>query len=260
MKVLTAQDLSCLGKCSLTVALPVLSAMGHSCSVLPTAVLSTHTGFPGPYVRKLTEDMTQIRNHWKAIGAEFDGILVGYLSGVEQMGEVEKLLEAFPALKIIDPAMADHGKLYSGITGEQVQAMKTLCGKADVLIPNLTEGCLLTDTPYQEDMDQETCGGIIQKLQEMGAKQVILTGVSLEAGKIGFMTHEGTVYQSIKLDKKCHGTGDLFAAVLTGGLLRGEKLLVAAAKAAEFVEKVLEDTETESPYGVAFEKQLKMLW
>lgn len=258
-RVLTVQDLSCLGKCSLTVALPVLSAMGHSCSVLPTAVLSTHTGFPGPFVHNLTGDMTPIRNHWRAIGAEFDAILVGYLSGPEQVGEVAEILRDFPAFTVIDPAMADHGKLYSGIREAQVQAMKTLCGKADVLIPNLTEACLLTDTPYAEDLDEKTCREMIGKLQKLGAKQVVITGVSPETGKTGFIT-DGVTYQTQRLNKRCHGTGDLFAAVLTGGVLQGKTVEESATLAARFVEKVIAETPEATPFGVAFEKQLKMLF
>lgn len=259
MRVLTVQDLSCLGKCSLTVALPVLSAMGHSCSALPTAVLSTHTGFFSPFVHKLTADIAPIREHLKSVGAEFDAVLVGYLSGAEQVAEVASVLEAFPALRVIDPAMADHGKLYSGITRQQVAEMKALCRKADVLIPNVTEGCLLTDTPYGEEMDEKTCRDIMEKLQKLGAKQVVITGVSLEKGKIGFATSGGVFYQAQRQNKKCHGTGDLFAAALTGEMLRGKTLEESATLAARFVEKVIEETETESPFGVEFEKQLPML-
>lgn len=259
-QVLSVQDISCLGKCSLTVALPVLSAMGCACTALPTAILSTHTGFPDPFVRSLTEDIAPICTHFKSIGASFDAILVGYLSGEAQVAEVGAVLDAFPTFTVIDPAMGDHGKLYSGITPAQVRAVKGLCKNADVLIPNITEGCLLTDTPYEEHPDEETCSEIIKKLQTLGAKQVVLTGVCLEEGKVGFMTSEGTVYQSPRQEKKCHGTGDLFAAVFTGAMLRGKDLLLSATLAAGFVEQVIDATAKASAFGVEFETQLPWLW
>ena len=146
-KVLSVQDLSCLGKCSLTVALPVLSAMGHSCAVLPTAVLSTHTAFQNPHILSLTQHIAPICDHWNTIGAEFDAISIGYLSQPEQVVQVEALLDRFPAMTVVDPVMGDHGKLYSGITPEQVTAVKKLCQRADILVPNITEACLLTGTP-----------------------------------------------------------------------------------------------------------------
>ena len=255
MRVLTVQDLSCLGKCSLTVALPVLSAMGYSTSVLPTAVLSTHTAFPGPHVRDLTADMGAIMEHWRSVGAEFDAVLVGYLSDPAQMQEVAQLWDSFPALRILDPAMGDNGKLYSRITGDHVAAMKALCANADLLLPNVTEACCLTDTPYETANYTE----LLEKLQKLGAKQVVLTGVSLEEGKTGFLTSDGAVYQTPALPGHYHGTGDLFAAVCTGSLLRGNTLGAAAEQAAKFVEQTIRSTGESSPFGIAFEQHLPSL-
>ena len=259
MRVLTVQDLSCLGKCSLTVALPVLSAMGCSTSVLPTAVLSTHTAFREPHKRDLTEDMRPIVDHWRSIGAEFDAILVGYLSGVSQVSAVEYLWDRMEGLRILDPAMGDNGKLYSGISGGQVVAVTQLCKKADLLLPNVTEACLLTNISYREDLSEEDYRLMIEILQRKGCKQVVLTGVSLEPGKTGFLTSDGTVYQTEALPGHYHGTGDLFAAVCTGALMQGKNLPQAAEKAAKFVEQTIRATGTPTPFGIAFEPLLASL-
>lgn len=258
-KVLSVQDLSCLGKCSLTVALPVISAMGCACSVLPTAVLSTHTAFPAPQVRSLTEDIDPTVRHWQRIGAEFDGICVGYLSDPAQAAAVDALLQAFPATVIMDPVLGDHGKLYSRITDDHVSALQQLCGKADVLLPNITEAAALTGISYQEQGDEAYFLRLIAALQALGAKNVVLTGVSLTGNSTGFMTSGGEVYQTEKLPGSFHGTGDLFAAVLTGGFVRGKNLFDAAALAARFVEKVITGA-TPTPFGVEFESHLPWLW
>ena len=145
--VLSIQDLSCMGKCSLTVALPILSAMGLSTSVLPTAVLSTHTGFPSPVVQPMTENLLPFADHMASVGGEFDTITTGYLSDPHQAAIVCDILDKFEGLKVIDPAMGDHGKLYSRMTEEHVEAMKELCKRGDILLPNLTEAAFLTGIP-----------------------------------------------------------------------------------------------------------------
>lgn len=258
-KVLSVQDLSCLGKCSLTVALPVLSAMGIACTPLPTAILSTHTAFPAPHIRSLTADMDKTLRHWKRIHAEFDAISVGYLSDPEQAAAVEGVLEAFPAAVILDPVLGDHGKLYSGITEDHVAAMRRLSQKADVLLPNLTEAAALTGIPYREDGDEGYFRQLLDALMALGAKQVVLTGVALQENTTGFMTCDGRRYQTKKLPGSFHGTGDLFAAVFAGGFVRGMELFSAAALAAGFVEQVITDA-TPTPYGVEFEAKLPWLW
>lgn len=258
-KVLSVQDLSCLGKCSLTVALPVLSAMGCACTPLPTAVLSTHTAFPAPHVRSLTEDMDAICRHWQTIGAEFDAISVGYLSDPEQAEAVLRLLQAFPAKVILDPVLGDNGKLYSRITDNHVESMRKLCAQADVLLPNITEAAALTGTPYRKDGDEDYYRQLIAALQKLGAKNVILTGVSLGENTTGFMASDGKIYQTQKLPGSFHGTGDLFAASFTGGFVRGKSLFDAAALAAGFVEQVITGA-TPTPFGLAFEHHLPWLW
>ena len=263
-KVLSVQDLSCVGKCSLSVALPVLSAMGHSCSVLPTAVLSTHTAFPQPHVRSLTDDMTAICDHWKQIGAEFDAIAIGYLSDPAQAAAAAYLLDSFPAFTVLDPAMGDHGKLYSGLTPDHTAAVKALCNRANVLLPNVTEACLLTGTPYREQGDLSYYRQLLAALGQFGADTVILTGISSSPETTGFMGIDQALGEFCRLvprqPKKCHGTGDLFTAVFTGSILQGKSVSESAERAAEFTEKVIAATAAESPFGIAFEPLLPLLW
>lgn len=262
-QVLSIQDLSCLGKCSLTVALPVLSAMGCTCTPLPTAVLSTHTAFPQPHVRSLTGDILPICRHWQSIGARFDAISIGYLSDPEQAAAVESVLDTFHTLKILDPVMGDNGTLYRGIGPDHQNAMTQLCHKANYLLPNVTEAALLTNTPYRETADRQYYTGLLEKLMDFGAEATVITGASLHPGMTGFMGMDASglfSYETQQLPIRCHGTGDLFTAVFTGALVNGENARVAATKAAAFVEKVLLATPAATPFGPAFEAQLSHLW
>jgi pyridoxine kinase len=264
-KVLTVQDLSCVGKCSLTVALPILSAMGLSCSVLPTAVLSTHTAFPSPHIRSLTGDIGPICEHLQSVGAEFDGILVGYLSDPEQAEAVLELISTFDCPVILDPAMGDHGKLYSGITREHVDAMKDLATLAQVLLPNVTEAALLAGLPYPEQTDGHYLRMMLERLC-MGRKTdtVIITGTESSrerTGFVGIQKQEGMFsYRAERRDKRLHGTGDMFSAVFTGAYLLGKDPMEAGELAARFVEQVLDATEEATPFGGSFEKCLPWPW
>ena len=264
-KVLTVQDLSCVGKCSLTVALPILSAMGLSCSVLPTAVLSTHTAFPSPHIRSLTGEIVPICGHLQSIGAEFDGILVGYLSDPEQAEAVLELISAFDCPVILDPAMGDHGKLYKGITQEHVDAMRDLATLAQVLLPNVTEAAMLTGLPYQAETDGHYLRAMLERLC-MGRKTdtVIITGTDSGAERTGFVgiqRDEGMFsYRAERRNKRLHGTGDMFSAVFTGAYLLGKDPLESGELAARFVEQVLDATESTTPFGGSFETCLPWLW
>ncbi len=262
-RVLSIQDLSCLGKCSLTVALPVLSAMGHSCAVLPTAVLSTHTGFPKPHCRSLTEDIGAIGQHWHSVGASFDGISVGYLSDPEQAEAVEQVLEQFSALTVIDPVMGDHGKCYQGLGKAHVEALKKLCRRGRFLLPNVTEAALLTDIPYEEHPSEQTLGDMLHRLLELGAGGAVITGVNWDESTTGFVgidTHTGPFsYEARRIPRQLHGTGDMFCAVTLGELVEGKTLLQAATQAAGFVEQVVKNTPKASPFGADFETQLPWL-
>ena len=262
-RVLSVQDLSCLGKCSLTVALPVLSAMGCACSVLPTAVLSTHTAFPDPTCRSLTQDILPTAEHWKSIGAAFDAISVGYLADPEQAEKVVQVLELFGDTVILDPVMGDHGKLYSRQTPDHVTAMRTLCRKAKYVLPNVTEAALLTGLPYREQVDAVYLRELAAGLMDFGVEGAVITGFLWDDAHTGFFGTDlqgSFSYKASRIPKHFHGTGDLFAAVFTGGLLAGKGMEDAATLAARFVEKVISATAESSPFGIAFEPQLPWLW
>ena len=224
-RILTVQDLSCVGRCSLTVALPILSAMGVNCSALPTAVLSSHTGFPNPHIRSLTEDIIPTCDHLVKIGAEFDAILVGYLSDPEQAEAVAELISAFNCPVILDPAMGDHGRLYKGITQDHVAVLRDLAAMADVVLPNVTEACLLTGLPYQEQTDGHILRMMLEGLCRKKTQTVVITGVTPTESRIGFVgihKEEGMFsYQTDRRAKQLHGTGDMFSAVFAGSYLRG---------------------------------------
>jgi len=262
-RILSIQDLSCLGKCSITVALPVLSAMGCSCSVLPTAVLSTHTAFPKPHCRDLTGDILPVAQHWVSVGADFDAITVGYLSNPLQAEEVGGVLDLFKGTVILDPVMGDHGRLYSRKTVEDVTAMARLCRRADYLLPNVTEAALLTGLPYREKAELSYLHEMAQGLLEFGARAAIITGFSW-GDTTGFYCTDKeqgqAAYRARRIPRSLHGTGDMFCAVFAGGIARGKAPYDAAALAAGFVERVVAATESASPFGAAFEPQLPWLW
>ena len=263
--VLTVQDLSCLGKCSLTVALPVLSAMGVQVSCLPTAVLSTHTGgFQGYTFRDLTADMPAIRAHWAKEGVAFDAIYTGYLGSTQQIAHVSDFFATMGkpnCLKIVDPAMADFGKLYPPFDGEFVEAMKKLCMQADYLLPNITEAALLTNMEYKTEYDRAYIDELLEKLTALGAKNIILTGVSYAAGKTGVVVLENGNYQHYsheRLGNSCHGTGDVYASAFVGSFVRCKSAFEAAKIAADYTVECIKETTKQNNhwYGVAFEPVL----
>lgn len=268
-RIVTVQDISCLGKCSLTVALPVISAMGVETAVIPTAVLSTHTMFQGFTFRDLTEDIPAILDHWEKECLQFDAIYTGYLGSLRQLAIVEDLFSRFGSgcVKIVDPVMADHGKLYAGFTPEFVKAMAKLCGKADLILPNMTEACFMLDLPYTETYDRAFVEDVLKKLTGLGAKRAVLTGVSFRAEEVGFLgydreTGEYFEYYNQKVPAAYHGTGDIFASVVTGGLARGMNLQNALELAADFTAQCIRvtlDDPKGKAYGVNFEAVLPEL-
>lgn len=268
LRAAAVHDLSGFGRCSLTVALPVLSAMGVQLSCLPTAVLSTHTGgFQGYTFRDLTGDMRAFFTHWKKEGFCFDALYTGYLGSAEQIDLVEEFFSLFRTeenLILVDPVMGDHGKLYSLYTPEMAEGMKRLCKKADVLAPNMTEAAFLTGMEFKDaGHDEGYLREICERLLKMGAKQVVLTGVSAVPGTVGAACHDGahfSVYAPPRVQARYDGTGDLFASVLLGALLHGRNLQSAAALAADFTRDCVEislKNGTDPHHGVDFEG---MLW
>lgn len=263
-RILTIQDISCVGQCSLTVALPILSACGIETAILPSAVLSTHTaGFTGFTVRDLTDDMPGISNHWCKEGIKFDAIYTGYLGSTKQIDYVKDIMNHTlnpGGKRIIDPAMADNGKLYPAFDMEYEKEMKTLCDTADILLPNITEACFLTGIEYREKIDKEYVMSLLEKLGNEKTT-IILTGVSYTPDTTGVVVYENkqySYYEHQKISKGCHGTGDVYASAFTGALLKGKTAFEAAKIAADYVVECIKYTQHDPShwYGVKFEAKL----
>lgn len=270
-RVITVQDISCVGKCSLTVALPVISAMGVEACVLPTAVLSTHTAFKGFTFRDLTADISAITSHWKQEKIGFDAIYTGYLGSFEQIELMHSLIADFgggSTRVIVDPCMGDNGALYSGFTPDFAKAMAGLCSKADVIVPNLTEASFMLDVPYvAAGYTKEYIEDLVQKLAGLGSRRVVLKGVSFDDKKIGIVSYDSqnqkiSWYFHERMPQSFHGTGDIFASVLTGALVRGFELQDACRLAADFVVEAIRATLSHKDYnwyGVDFESAIPYL-
>jgi len=264
-RILTIQDISCVGQCSLTVALPIISACGIECCILPSAVLSTHTaGFTGFTCRDLTDDIPAIAGHWRQEGIRFRAIYTGYLGSARQIGMVAAIFRELGepgCLKIVDPAMADNGRLYPAFDMEYVAAMKELCGQADYVIPNITEACFLTGTEYRESYDRSYIDSLLRSLAALGCGSVVLTGVSYAPGKTGVVVYRDgsyAYYEHEKLPNSCHGTGDIYASAFVGALVRGKTAIDAARTAADYTVSCIRQTALlpNHWYGAAFEPTL----
>ena len=269
-RILTIQDISCVGKCSLTVALPIISAMGVEAAVIPTAVLSAHTVFWNFTYKDMSDQILPICDHWQAEGITFDGIYTGYLGSFEQIDMMADVFDTFGTaenLILVDPVMADHGKLYPTFDEAFAAKMATLCAKAGIIVPNITEACFMTGTEYRETYDEAYVKELLLKLSKLGAKVSILTGVSLEEGKTGVMgyetaTEEFSYYSHEKLPHSYHGTGDIFSSTCMGALMTGktwqEAVKVAADYTAECIRLTIADPQHRF-YGVNFEQAIPYL-
>ena len=269
-RILTIQDISCVGKCSLTVALPIISAMGIEAAVLPTAVLSTHTAFKKFTFCDLTDEIPTIADCWAEQNIEFDGLYSGYLGSVKQIDLVIDIYKRFGEgnLKLVDPAMADNGKLYAGFSEGFPLEMARLCAIADVAIPNLTEACFMLGREYKSSgYDENYIKDLLLGIAELGAKKVVITGVTFDQGTLGCYGYDSASgeffsYFNPEIKQKFHGTGDTFASVCFGSLIKGESLKNATKNAADFVcESIKATLNDERPiaYGVHFEKVLNTL-
>lgn len=261
-RILTMQDISCVGQCSMTVALPILSACGQEVCILPTAVLSSHTGgFRDPHIRNLCEDIPAVWSHWQREGIDFDYIYTGYLGSLQEVSLARQIGETMKSpggCLIVDPAMADHGKLYKGFDDAYAAAMTELCRCADIIIPNITEAAMMTGLPYRESYDEAYIESLVRGLD---APCVILTGVSYEPDKTGIVVAqrgELRYYSHRRIGKSYHGTGDIFASAFVGALASGKELYRAAQIAADFTCKCIENTDAAPAhwYGVKFETAL----
>ena len=267
-RLLTIQDISCVGQCSLTVALPVISACGIETAILPSSILSTHTaGFTGYTFRDLTGDMPAILAHWKKENITFDAFYTGYVSK-EQIPIILHIMEETArtgALKIVDPVMADNGALYKGFAPDFPQEMKRLCAVADIILPNLTEAAFLLGEEYcGASYTREYIEGLLERLKALGPKHVILTGVSFEPEKLGVAVYDGDTlryYSHERIDASMHGTGDVYSSVAAGAICGGWSVYNAATLAADVVVESMKATldDKDHWYGVKFEKALPYL-
>ena len=268
-RILTVQDISCVGKCSLTVALPIISAAGVECGVLPTAVLSTHTMFPKFTFCDLTDEIEPITSTFSELDLDFDAIYTGYLGSFRQLELVSAMFDRFRKednVIVIDPVMADNGQLYRGFTEEFAEKMAQLCGKADLIIPNLTEASFMLGFEYHPDYDEDYIRYALKKLTGLGCKRAALTGISLEDGKIGVYYYDSITdsyysYFNEYLPVSYHGTGDIFASATVGALMRGlsyeDALTLATDYTLECMKLTMADPDRRT-YGVNFEEALPM--
>ncbi|KNZ42004.1 pyridoxamine kinase [Acetobacterium bakii] len=271
-RVVAIHDISCVGRCSLTVALPIISAAGFDTSVLPTAVLSTHTGgFENFTYRDLTDDIRPISDHWQSLNHSFDAIYSGFLGSFEQIDLVAELFDTFRTkdnLILVDPVMADNGELYSVYSPEMARGMTKLCAKADIIVPNLTEAAFLLDEPYiAEGYDRDYIEGLLKRLSKLGSPKVVLTGISFEANQLGAATYDsktGEIHYVFNdhIQGFFHGTGDIFGSTLLSALLSDFPLAEAAQIAVDYAHECILKTvelDQEKRYGVCFERAIPYL-
>ena len=263
-KIVTIQDISCYGQCSITVALPILSALGIETAILPSAVLSTHTsGFKNYTVHDLSEEIPLILNHWKNENIHFDALYAGYLGDQKHFDlllQIKKDLLKKDALFFLDPVMGDNGKLYPAFNEDYVESMRKMIKEADIIIPNLTEATLLTKMPYQEKYDESYIKDILSKLKALGAKIIILTGISFRDNMTGVVIYDKDYeyYEHIKIPKNYHGTGDIYSSTFLGLYLRNNNLLESVKVACDYVMNCIKNTMDDDShnYGVKFEPLL----
>jgi len=264
-KVLTMQDISCYGQCSITVALPIISAWGYETAILPSAILSTHTsGFKNFTVHDLSNEIPKIINHWKSEGIKYDAFYVGYLgdiSHVDLVIQVKNELLNKGGYFVLDPVMGDNGKLYPAFNDDYVKAIRRLIKEADIILPNLTEACFLTGIEYKEEYDESYIKNVINKLLELGAKKIVLTGIAYQKEMTGVVIYDENGYQHFthkRINKSYHGTGDVYASTFLGAYLSNNDLLKSTKIAAKFVVKAIENTldDPYHNYSVKFEPLL----
>lgn len=265
-RVIAINDISSFGKCSLSVAIPILSAAGIETCALPTAVLSAHTGFKGYTFCDLTDNILPAANHWKTLGLSFDGIYTGYLGSKEQVECVEKIMEMFPLhIKLVDPVMGDDGVLYDGFSQDFPNEMKKLIKCADVIVPNVTESCLLTGIPYREEHSKEYISELIEALKNECSASIVITGINSKMDKISTAVYENekVTYIENKRQRAVYsGTGDVFASAFMAALMGGKDIVSAAKLSAEFVGECIEITQkvsSERHYGINFELNTRSL-
>ncbi|MFV0556719.1 MAG: pyridoxamine kinase [Lactovum sp.] len=261
--ILAVHDISCVGRCSLTVALPIISAFGVECRLLPTALLSTHTGgFKDFTYLDLTSEMKKILEAWEPLDLEFNAVYSGFMASADQLDLLEEVIQRYGKFAIIDPVMADNGEIYPIFDQLYVERMKKVLSFADLLIPNITEACLLTDTAYPKEISKDFIEDLASNLQNEGVKNIVITGVSFDDKKIGaaVIYESGDIEYAMaeKMPDSYHGTGDIFGSVLTAEWANGKSLLEASQFACDFVVSAIKKTDktADKRYGVNFEQAL----
>lgn len=267
-KIAIINDLAGYGKCALTVSIPIISSMRVAACPIPTSVFSNHTGYPSFYFKDLTDDMIPYMEQWKKLNFSFDGIISGYLGSKEQIDIVADFIRDFKkehTCVIIDPIMGDHGKTYSAYTPEMCSKMKELVKYADVLTPNITEACILTDTSYKNSWQRKEIIEIAQKLSSAGPSKVVITGISQKTyiTNLCFVRDEEPVFISThRIGTGRHGTGDIFTSMIAADAVNGVEFKESVRKAALFIKKCIQhsiDLGVPEPEGVVFEDLLYIL-
>ena len=270
-KILTIQDISCFGQCSITVALPVISAFGIETAILPSAILSTHTsGFTDFTVRDLTEDLPEIRKHWEKEGIDFHAIYTGFIASAEQLDYIKDIIDSRlkpEGLVFVDPAMADNGEFYSTFDQNFADKMAELCKLGDFILPNTTEACYILHKPWKPDFSKEEMIEIAEELSDFTKRYVILKGDNHRENEMGMIVldkKEDTIdfVYNEKVDYMSHGTGDVFASAFVGSTMVGKTPQAAAKVAGEFTKKAIEKTigDESHTYGVKFEQAIPELY
>lgn len=267
-KIAVINDLAGYGKCALTVSIPIISSMCVAACPIPTSIFSNHTGYPSFHFKDLTDEMIPYIEQWKKLNFSFDGIISGYLGSREQIDIVANFIKEFKkenTCVIVDPIMGDHGKTYSAYTPEMCSKMKELVKYADVLTPNITEACILTDTPYKNSWQRKEIVEIARKLSSAGPSKVVITGIGQKTyiTNLCFVKEEEPVFISThKIGTGRHGTGDIFTAMIAADAVNGVEFKESVRKAANFIKKCIQhsiDLGVPEPEGVVFEDLLYML-
>ena len=270
-RIISIQDISCLGKCSLTAALPIISSMGVETCIVPTAVLSTHTMFNNFTFRDLTDDMPLIKKHWEDEKFNFDAIYTGYLGSKKQIDIVEDYFDTFSNKNnyiIVDPAMADNGKMYAGFDSDFALEMARLCKKADIILPNISEACFMLNKKYiSENASVSVVKELLFELSMLGAKISVITGVKFGDNNLGFMGYNSKTknffhYYTEEVPMKSHGTWDVFASTFTGALMNNFSVFDSLKIAADFTHNCIQNTYNDPDkvnYAVNFEAEIPSL-
>ena len=265
-KIAVINDFCGFGKCSISVSLPIISAMKIQCCPLPTSIFSNHTGFDSFFYTDYTEHMNAYMDEWEKLDLRFNGILTGYLASPEQIDIVKRFIENFKqtdTITVVDPVMGDNGKLYPAYSPLLAERIKLLVTYADILTPNLTEACILTDTEYREDMSEKDLLSLCRRLRELGPKSIVISGLERDGDLINYVYEEGAEPRLIREHKvgACRaGTGDVFSSMIVADVVNGKTLAQAVTHASSFIAKALRRTdELNIPEtdGICFEEFLK---